>query len=174
MESLWRFSLRVYARPGVERAVLALQESCGVDVNLLFFCCWLGGAGRKVDRRLLKRATGAVSGWRREVIAPLRNARRRLKLGISGVPTEWSDRLRKGIGKAELDAEQVEQILLERCAGAARPGKEPPETIAAENLDRYLGLLGSPADGAKNAHCRTLLAAALPASEPCARRGFAP
>mgnify|MGYP001460985468 CR=1 FL=1 len=36
----WRFSLTVYRRPGVEAALLALQERCGSDTNLLLYACW--------------------------------------------------------------------------------------------------------------------------------------
>jgi uncharacterized protein (TIGR02444 family) len=158
-ESLWRFSLRVYARPGVERACLALQDEHGVDVNVLFFCCWLGGAGRSADQRLLRRAMGSVRAWRRDVVQPLRGARRAIGRGVT---EELGGRVREGIGRVELDAEKVEQLLLERCAGAARARRRAPHLMAAENLDRYLRLLGAPADGARNVHCQALLAAAVP------------
>lgn len=42
----WRFSLAVYAAPGVADECLALQERCGIDVNILLFCAWVGGARR--------------------------------------------------------------------------------------------------------------------------------
>ncbi|MFB3151067.1 MAG: TIGR02444 family protein, partial [Alphaproteobacteria bacterium] len=42
----WDFALVVYRRDGVAEACLALQESQGVDVNVLLFCCWLGESGR--------------------------------------------------------------------------------------------------------------------------------
>ena len=37
----WRFSLRLYRAPGVGDACIALQETSGVDVNLLLFLLWL-------------------------------------------------------------------------------------------------------------------------------------
>ena len=45
--AFWKFSLAVYATPGVAGECLAVQESLGVDVNVLLFCAWLAAA-RKV------------------------------------------------------------------------------------------------------------------------------
>ena len=33
----WRFSLTYYGQPGVSDACIALQDGCGVDVNLLLY-----------------------------------------------------------------------------------------------------------------------------------------
>jgi uncharacterized protein (TIGR02444 family) len=33
----WKFSLQLYARPGVSETSLALQDRCDADVNMLFF-----------------------------------------------------------------------------------------------------------------------------------------
>lgn len=44
--ALWRFSLAVYAAPGVAEECLALQETSNIGVNLLLFCAWVG-AGRR-------------------------------------------------------------------------------------------------------------------------------
>jgi uncharacterized protein (TIGR02444 family) len=166
MEPLWDFSLRVYGRPGVEQACLALQDGAGADVNVLLLCCWLGGAGRSADRVLLRRAIARVAAWRRDVLQPLRGARRATKR-IAGVPEEERDAVRKGIGRVELQCEKVEQLVLERCAGAARPTKRAPRRTAEANLERYLRLIGVPADGARNVHCRMLLAAAVPGGNGC-------
>ena len=45
----WRFSLATYRKPGVADACLALQDGCGVDVNVLLFVTWLGTQGRRLD-----------------------------------------------------------------------------------------------------------------------------
>jgi uncharacterized protein (TIGR02444 family) len=41
-ESFWRFSLMVYARPGVAEALIGLQDRAGHNVNLILFGLWLG------------------------------------------------------------------------------------------------------------------------------------
>lgn len=157
----WTFSLSVYARAGVEQACLALQEA-GADVNLLLFCCWLGGEGRQLDKRQLKQLMSAVSVWQEEVLAPLRRARRAVKKGIPGMPQEWGARLSRGIIAAELDAEYVEQLLLagELAQMTAQLEETPlrnPETSAAANLQRYIDLLALEASAGP--HAQALLAA---------------
>ena len=54
----WRYSLGFYRRSGVEQACLGLQNTCGADVNLLLFCCWMGAQGRPLDKRSLRREIG--------------------------------------------------------------------------------------------------------------------
>src|SRR4029077_986465 len=44
-DDLWRFSLAFYALPGVARALIALQDRDGLDVNLMLFAMWLGISG---------------------------------------------------------------------------------------------------------------------------------
>ncbi len=139
----WRHSLRLYARPGVARACLWLQERCGADVNLLLLCCWLESRGRAVDARFLARAAAGVAAWRRDAVEPLRRVRRKLKPGPPGVPPAWCAPVREGAMSAELAAEQVEQLLLARLAARLPRGRARPAE-AASNLDRYREQLGVP------------------------------
>ena len=76
----WRFSLAVYAMPGVAAECLALQETHGVDVNMLLFCAWLGSAQRIVlTQANLATVESAVRSWRDEVILPVRSVRRDIR-----------------------------------------------------------------------------------------------
>ena len=160
---LWRFSLDVYARHGVERACLGLQTACGADVNLLLFCCWTGTRGRPLDKRFLRRVMAAVSGWQRGVVQPLRRARHALKKAASGLPRKWRAHLRENVSSLELDAEYLEQLLLARLAmRAPQPGqKANAEKTVAANLERYLGLLGAPVGVASRRRLQTLREACL-------------
>src|SRR6202167_584330 len=45
----WRFSLNFYRQAGVSDACIALQDGCGVDVNLLLFLFWLAAWRRGVS-----------------------------------------------------------------------------------------------------------------------------
>ena len=47
----WRFSLNFYRQPGVSDACIALQDGCGIDVNLLLFLFWLASDGQMVAPR---------------------------------------------------------------------------------------------------------------------------
>lgn len=144
--AFWSYSLRIYRVAGVAEACLALQEDWGADVNLLLYCCWLGQAGRALDKRSLRKAVTAVSRWQAEVIKPLRQARRTLKKPPDGVPVEWAGQLRKRIGALELNLEYLEQRLLTDAAQALPPAKhsQPPGTATVASLNRYLALLGVP------------------------------
>lgn len=143
--AFWRFSLRLYARPGVESACLWLQDHWGADVNLLLLCCWLGREGRVADRRLLREARAAVAAWRREVVLPLRQVRRRLGKALPNVGAERATPVRRATQAAELEAEHVEQLLL-----AERAVRLPAGTrrgAAAANLALYADLLGASGPG---------------------------
>ena len=160
----WRFSLRVYARAGVEQACLALQEA-GADVNLLLLCCWQGSEGRDLTKDLLQGAMQAVVAWNQQVVQPLRQVRRIVKQGFPGFPSDLGGSLRKDILRVELDAEYLEQLVLTQYATAAatQPTHETkPEAIAAGNLTRYLELLGIPSTAAIRAYAETLSCASGP------------
>lgn len=154
----------MYGRSGVERACLGLQASCGADVNLLLFCCWMGARRRPLNKRFLRRAVAATSGWQSEVVQPLRGVRRTLKKAGAGLPRAWRAHLHANVANSELDAEYLEQRRLARLAPQApRPvkGASARETVEA-NLERYLGLLGAPLGVAARRQLRILCAASVP------------
>lgn len=161
--AFWSYSLSVYRRADVADACLALQERCGVDVNLLLYCCWLGHTGRALDKRSLRAAIAAVADWQAEAIKPLRQARRALKKAPNGLPAGWAGQLRKRIGALELDLEYLEQRLLADAAQALPPTwrSHVPRTATAASLTRYLALLGVPG-GQADAQVAILLDACCP------------
>jgi len=114
--SLWRFSLAVYAQPGVDTACLDLQDRLGADVNLLLFALWAGAVcGTRLSAAELERLSSEAAAWQREVVAPLRGVRRRLK-GVAG-----AEAFRQRIKDAELESERLEQTRLCQISGL-RPG----------------------------------------------------
>ena len=77
-----------------------------------------------LDARDLRDMDSLVAPWRGEVVAALRQLRRRLKSGPAPAPCEATERLRAQIKSAELHAEQIEQAVLARWLDrhtAARP-----------------------------------------------------
>lgn len=134
--NFWSFSLQVYGKPGIAEACIALQDGLGLDVNLLLYCCWHGRACRKLDEAGLRRAIGAMEGWQREVVKPLRAVRRRLKSGVPPITAGECQALRRKVGDLELESERIAQAALE-----ALP--MPPagrRSAVAENLELYLTL----------------------------------
>ena len=153
----WRFSLRVYARTGVERACLALQEA-GADVNLLLFCCWQGSTGNTLDKASLRQAMQSVAAWQQQVVQALRQARLISKRGYPGVPADMGNSLSKLIAKAELDAEYLEQLVLFQLASAVAQATPTLQAgnIAAQNLICYLDLLDLTVDAPIKQHLQVL------------------
>src|SRR5579864_5275025 len=75
----WRFSLAFYRQAGVAEACIALQDDCGVDVNLMLFLLWLAANERQLSAGDVKDLEAAVRDWRNLTIVPIRDARRKLK-----------------------------------------------------------------------------------------------
>lgn len=134
-EDFWRFSLALYAAPGVASACLALQDEAGRDVNLLLYCGWVGASGRgRLDQAAIAAADVRLAPWRQGVVEPLRAARRALK-GVAG-----AEALYAAVKAVELDAERQAQRLLAALAPAAA-GRSRTERQAdgAANLLAYAG-----------------------------------
>jgi uncharacterized protein (TIGR02444 family) len=161
---LWTYSLRLYRRPGVAPACIALQDRLGVDVNLLFFCLWTGGSGRRLTPATLRLAAGLARVWTTNVVGPLRGTRRFLK------PLELP-KLRGAVARVELAAERVEQDLLYRLAprAPARPPRDPAG-LAAANLASYAAYWRARPSAADRRALLLILAAAFPGNPAEQRR----
>jgi len=134
----WDFSLDVYGRPEVSKLCLDLQDSYGVDVNMLLFACWLGHTGRGTVTVSAWRAMGLrLNKWRDEVIKPLRSVRHMLKHEHLA-PLDMKEQ----VFKCEIDAEHIEQLILEKEWGNSRRSKISDSTRRTqdmiENLVTYL------------------------------------
>jgi uncharacterized protein (TIGR02444 family) len=106
----WRFSLRFYRAPGVADACIALQDGCGVDVNVLLFVLWLAGERRQIGVAEACRIDMTAMPWRDGVVVPLRALRRQLKDGVP--PIGHDEVFRNRVKAIELEAERLEQEAL--------------------------------------------------------------
>lgn len=102
----WEFSNAVYARTGVARACLVLQEKHGVDVNLLLYALWRGYRGHHISTEDVLAMERTVADWRARVVQPIRVLRQRLR-DYPGV-----EATRELLKQAELRAEQHQQQLM--------------------------------------------------------------
>jgi uncharacterized protein (TIGR02444 family) len=141
--AFWNFSLEFYARPRAAGACLELQDSAGVDVNLLLYLLFLANHLRTVCRDDVARLDELVATWRERTVLPLRALRRELKTGIAPIPVIDSEPLRSAIKRDELEAERVEQELLEQRAPVATLGLPAASRDAAAraNLAAYASFL---------------------------------
>jgi uncharacterized protein (TIGR02444 family) len=157
--AFWDFSLRVYAQPEVAAACLGLQERHGLDVNLLLLGCWLGAhAQGRLPEPVWRDLCAQVAVWQTQVVAPLRQVRQRLKGMLPAGVSNANDPLtllRRTVSECELDAEHLEQLMLERavamCALETPVDCDRPDergcAAAAANLKAYLAAAGVDAGG---------------------------
>jgi uncharacterized protein (TIGR02444 family) len=129
--SLWDFSLAVYAAPSVAEACLRAQDQHGLDVNLILWAAWVGASGHRLTGGELAAAAGATDAWRREVVQPLRSVRRRLKNSPYPVPDAAAQALRDQVKAAELDAERQQQLMLQAFPRHLRRDTLPELALAA-------------------------------------------
>lgn len=125
--SLWDFSLAIYAAPGVAEACLRAQDQHGLDVNLILWAAWLGASGHRLTGGELAAAASATDAWRREVVQPLRAVRRRLKTA----PDMAAQALRDQVKAAELEAERQQQLMLQAFPRQVRDDAQPETALAA-------------------------------------------
>lgn len=162
----WDFTLAIYGKEGVSPAVIALQDRHGLDVDILLFCCWTASTSRgALDAGTIAKARGVADPWQAEVVNALRKIRRRVKDGFAGTPAGLPDALRKDILGREIDAERIEQMMLEAVApapGAAGKSAETKAKDAASSLGTYLKACKIGADATDQGYLATLVGAAFP------------
>lgn len=115
--NFWNFSLAIYNKPEVTNACLALQNSYGLDVNMVLLCCWYGSWAGELSEDLLHRTFGYSRQWRQQVVQPLRDSRNWMKLNASesslAGESEFME-LREQIKAVELKSEKYQQQVLEQ------------------------------------------------------------
>lgn len=144
-QSLWEFSLALYARPGVEAACLDLQDRLGLDVNLLMFACWAASRGHgRIGRGDWQRLLAASAAWRADVVEPLRAVRRGMKgAAWPGVPDADAASLRRQVKDLELTAERIQQTALASLVRLRpRESREHGRAAALANLEGFAAAVG--------------------------------
>jgi uncharacterized protein (TIGR02444 family) len=134
----WRFSLHFYRQPGVSDACIALQDDCGVDVNLLLFLLWLADDGQLLSVGDVRRLDDTVRDWRDLTIIPIRNARRKLKGVETLVESGKQEVFRNKVKALELEAERLQQEALYALTQSGPLGKRgDPSAAARSNVSTY-------------------------------------
>ena len=139
----WRFSLHYYKQTGVSDACIALQDGCGVDVNLLLFLVWLADNGRQLTAAQVKALDDTVRSWRELTIVPIRDVRRKLKGAVTLVDPARQEAFRDSVKAVELAAERLQQEGLFAATQAGPLGRSAePAAAARANLAALAGALG--------------------------------
>lgn len=134
----WRFSLNLYRQAGVSDACIALQDGCGIDVNLLLFLLWLASEGRQVSPQDVKAFDDRVRSWRELTIIPIRDTRRKLKGAATLVEAGQQEAFRNKVKAVELEAEQLQQEALYNFTKSGPLGAQAaPQAAARANIGAY-------------------------------------
>jgi uncharacterized protein (TIGR02444 family) len=140
----WRFSLKFYRQAGVSDACIALQDGCGVDVNLLLFLFWLASDDRQLAADEVQMLDDNVRDWRNLTIIPIRDARRKLKGAATLVAPEKQEAFRTKVKAVELDAERLQQEALYDFTKSGPLGSEAaPSAAARANVAAYEQVMGT-------------------------------
>ena len=147
-QPFWNFSIAVYSASAVQDECLNLQDQFGLDVNLVLLCAFLGAVhGVALTADDVSSARQQVRSWHDDIVRTLRAARRSLKtidLGRYQKVANAATNLRTHIKAAELDAERIEQTILEQWATtrlAQRPRGNSRDAVLA-NLQALLAAYG--------------------------------
>jgi uncharacterized protein (TIGR02444 family) len=145
--AFWEFSLAFYSRERVSAACLSLQNRHGADVNILLLCCWLATLGLKIESSGLHAAIAAVEAWRREVLGPLRSARRAVSDQFPEISKSDRQAIKHGVLSVELECERLAQEKIAQAAHGEVRAEEgaTPLQIASATLEAYLDMIiGTP------------------------------
>lgn len=139
----WRFSLNYYKQAGVSDACIALQDQCGVDVNLLLFLFWLASERQVLSAGDVKKLDATIQSWRELTIIPIRDTRRKLKGAKTFVDPAKQEAFRDKVKAVELSAEQLQQEALYAFTQKGPLG-QPAEPLAAArgNVAAYEQAIG--------------------------------
>ena len=164
-DRFWTFSLDRYGRPGVSEACLELQESLRVDVNILLLCLWTAHDGQQLATNTLSEIIdGEPGSWHRDVVVPIRLARKAMKGRTIGGDGGRVEAARDRVKAVEIACEKLEQqLLVDAVAGKLAPPREPPTSIAARqalargNLLAYVALIAPDTADDAASHIETLV-----------------
>jgi len=139
--SLWAFSLAFYARPDVPPLLLRLQDECGADVNMLLFGLWRAFARKALALNDVRAIDARVAAWRSEVVVPARALRRRIRARQQDAAAAAA--LYDSAKRLELEAERIQQSLMQAAASAAPGSAAPsPGQAAVQNLETCARVMG--------------------------------
>ena len=124
--SLWNFAVSIYKKNGVSAACLFLQESCDVDVPLLFCAGFLVVNGKCFDPAILSALQKQTSPWQRDVVQSLRVVRQKLKSESYPVQIDKGEALRLSVKAAELSAEKIQLNMMEDATAQVPPSDIQP------------------------------------------------
>jgi uncharacterized protein (TIGR02444 family) len=118
---IWDFVLNYYGRKGVSEALIGLQDSQGIDVNMLLFLIWMAAQKKSVAAGDVKLVSDTSHPWQRSVVVPVRAVRRLLKDSAPLVAPETAAAFRKKVQAVELEGEQLQLNAMAAMVATLKP-----------------------------------------------------
>jgi uncharacterized protein (TIGR02444 family) len=131
----WRFSLAVYGQIEVAKECLDLQQTIGIDVNILLFCAWIGRRNFALGHKEIEAASRIVAAWHENVVRPLRSVRQQVKT----LHRHDFESFRTRVKDIEIEAEQIEQATLFAHSKRLRAGLDCGDAVA-QNVNDYIAM----------------------------------
>lgn len=142
-ESFWDFSLSFYNDAEVQQACLRFQDTHGGDVNVMLYLLYRAGQGAAFGTGGVAALDAAIAPWREEMVRPIRDLRRALKGKLYLPDAGAQESFRNQLKKVELNAEKLQQTVLEGNAPEADQTGLDPRDAAARSLAAYAEVLGT-------------------------------
>ena len=142
--AFWSFAVESYGRPGVKSRCLELQDRYAIDVLVLLFLCWRASCADALDEPRLRALPERAAPLARQLIGPLRAARRALKAAAQASASAELAQAAVRLQAAELRAEYLQACWLAKTEHlpAAVRGPFDAATHAATRIADYLRLAG--------------------------------
>lgn len=139
----WDWSLKIYGESGLSEKLIALQDDYELDVNIALWACWSGLSHGALPPIVIRKAIALCADWASGVVFPLRSARRALKAPPQQADATGAENLRSSVKTLELEAERLQQGMLEALSTELSMEPEDPAqpmTSARRNLMAYISL----------------------------------
>jgi uncharacterized protein (TIGR02444 family) len=139
---IWDFVLNYYGRKGVSEALIGLQDSQGIDVNMLLFLMWMAAQKKSVAAGDIKLVSEASYPWQRSVVVPIRGVRRLLKDNAPLVASDAAAAFRKKVQAIELEGEQLQLNAMAALAAKLAPASAASaEEAARQSIRAFEGAM---------------------------------
>jgi uncharacterized protein (TIGR02444 family) len=137
---IWDFVLNYYGRKGVSEALIGLQDSQGIDVNMLLFLMWMAAQKKSVAAGDVKLVSETSHPWQRSVVVPIRGVRRLLKDNAPLVAADAAAAFRKKVQAIELEGEQLQLNAMAALAAKLTPASAgSAEDAARQSIKAFEG-----------------------------------
>tara|TARA_B100000686_G_C16433666_1_gene783435 strand:+ start:291 stop:818 length:528 start_codon:yes stop_codon:yes gene_type:complete len=142
----WHFSLAYYQHSNSSEILLSLQNTHGLDINLILFALWTGRVeGTALLKEDFQALDSSIANWRQNIIQPIRKLRQTAK-AQANLFSDFSENFLSMTSDTELESERICQVILcQKYLNLTNLSKNSKEKgLAILNLGNYFSLRALP------------------------------